>query len=45
MVYEKVISGQLVDLKAVEIEDAPFTLSIRQDAEITKHLQIGRAHV
>ncbi len=38
MVYEKVISGQLVDLKAVEIDDAPFTLSIRQDAEITKHL-------
>lgn len=38
MVYEKVISGELVDLKAAEIDDAQFTLSIRQDPEITKHL-------
>ncbi len=38
MVYEKIISGKLVDLKAVEIDDAEFTLSIRQDPEITKHL-------
>lgn len=38
MVYEKVISGKLVDLKAAEIDDAPFTLSIRQDPVITKHL-------
>lgn len=38
MFYEKVISGKLVDLKAVEIEDAEFTLSIRQDPGITKHL-------
>ncbi len=38
MVYEKVISGKLVDLKAADIDDAEFTLSIRQDPEMTKHL-------
>lgn len=38
MVYEKVISGKLVDLKAAEIDDAEFTLSIRQDPEMTKYL-------
>lgn len=38
MVYDKVISGNLVDLKAVEIKDAQFTLAIRQDPQITKYL-------
>lgn len=38
MVYDKVISGNLVDLKAAEVEDAQFTLAIRQDPQITKYL-------
>lgn len=38
MVYDGVLSGIYVDLKPVTLEDAPFTLSIRQDPEITRYI-------
>ena len=38
MVYEGIIRGDLVELKAATVEDAEFTLSIRQDPAITKYL-------
>lgn len=38
MVYDKVIEGKYVNLRSVNIEDAEFTLSLRQDPELTKYL-------
>lgn len=38
MVYEKIIEGKYVNLRSVNIEDAEFTLSLRQDPELTKYL-------
>lgn len=38
MVYDKAIIGKLVDLKACEVEDAQFTLAIRQDPQMTRYL-------
>mgnify|MGYP003392389873 CR=1 FL=1 len=38
MVYDKVIEGKYVNLRSVNIEDADYTLSLRQDPELTKYL-------
>lgn len=38
MVYDGVLKGRFVELKSATIEDADFTLKIRQDPEKTKYL-------
>lgn len=38
MVYEGELKGKFVELKAATVDDAEFTLSIRQDPEMTKYL-------
>lgn len=38
MVYNKVIEGKYVNLRSVEEKDAAFTLSLRQDPQLTKYL-------
>ena len=38
MVYNKVIEGKYVNLRSVEEQDAEFTLSLRQDPQLTKYL-------
>ena len=38
MVYDKVIEGKYVNLRSVDTEYAAFTLSLRQDPELTKYL-------
>ena len=37
-IVNKVIQGQYVDLKSVDVSDAEFTRSIRQDPEFVKYL-------
>lgn len=38
MVYNGIIEGQYVTLRSVMVEDALFTLAIRQDARLTEYL-------
>lgn len=38
MVYNKIIEGKYVNLRSVEEKDAAFTLSLRQDPQLTKYL-------
>lgn len=38
MYYDSVLEGKYIRLKSIKEEDAEFTLSIRQDAEIIKYL-------
>lgn len=38
MVYNKVIEGKYVNLRSVDEQDAEFTLSLRQDPQLTKYL-------
>lgn len=38
MVYNKIIEGKYVNLRSVEEKDAEFTLSLRQDPNLTKYL-------
>lgn len=38
MVHDKIIEGKYVKLKSVTLDDAQFTLSIRQDPEFSKYL-------
>lgn len=38
MVYDKIIEGLTVDLRAVQIEDAEVTFSMRSDREKTKYM-------
>lgn len=40
MFIEKVITGKFVELRSANIEDADFTLGIRQDPELTKYLPV-----
>ena len=38
MVYNEIIEGRYVNLRSVEERDAEFTLSLRQDPNLTKYL-------
>lgn len=38
MVYDGIIEGKYVNLRSVSVEDADFTLKIRQDPEVTKYI-------
>lgn len=38
MVYEGILEGKYVNLRSVEEQDAEFTLSLRQDPNLTKYL-------
>lgn len=38
MVYDGIIEGKYVNLRSVSVEDAEFTLKIRQDPEFTQYL-------
>lgn len=38
MVYEGVIGGRYVELRSATVEDAEFTLAVRQDPEFNKYL-------
>lgn len=38
MVYDEVIQGRYVELKSATIEDAEFTLAVRQDPEFNRYL-------
>ncbi len=38
MVYDGIIEGRYVNLRSVEEKDAEFTLSLRQDPNLTKYL-------
>lgn len=38
MIYEETISGRYVSLKSATIEDAEFTLALRQNPALTKYL-------
>lgn len=38
MVYEGILEGKYVNLRSVDVADAEFTLSLRQDPNLTKYL-------
>lgn len=38
MIYDGIIKGRYVDLRSATVEDAEFTLAVRQDPEFNKYL-------
>ena len=38
MVYDKIIEGLTVNLRAIEVDDAEITFSMRSDSEKTKYM-------